>query len=547
MIRPVNLPATPPALPERRPGLPAALALGYVVLCFLLDWLSYVHPMRGTQITAWHPQAALSVALLTRHPSAWWLVAGTLAAAGAARIGPAPPPWEAAAALAATLGVVLAAAGLRRWFGPLPRIATRKAFLAFLLIAAAAAALDALLYVGTITAAGFLDADRLSLALLRRWTGEAVGLIVSLPVVFLLADRTRRAQAAAMLRSFEWWLVAATALAVAWLVFVRPAEEQFKAFYLLFLPVAWGAARFGHVGAVASAALVQGLLFAAIQSATYQPITVFELHRLLAALGATGLLLGATVEEREQAEQALRASLHAAAAADMAAALAHELNQPLTALRTYARAAQLLAQREDAPAGSGAAAGVPSLSDISAKLVAEVNRAGEVIKRLRDFFRHRGTALQPAQIETVVAQVLGSQALHAQTAGVALHSALEAGLPPVWIDAVQIEVVLRNLVANAIDAAATAPAAGTEPQVIVGAAIRGRQLVVDVRDSGTGLALDELAQVFESRPSSKPGGMGIGLVISRSIVEAHEGRLWAEAGPGGKFYFSLPLMEPDHG
>ncbi|WP_395700621.1 MASE1 domain-containing protein [Aquabacterium sp.] len=540
----MNAPADPSSLPRRLSGPPAALALGYVVLCFLLDWLSYVHPMRGTQITAWQPQAALSVALLTRYPSAWWLVAGTLAGAAAARIGPAPPPWEAAAALAATLGVVLAAAALRRWFGPLPRIATRKAFLTFMLIAAAAAALDALLYVGTIAAAGFLDTDRLSLALLRRWTGEAVGLIISLPAVFLLADRTRRAQLAAMLRSVEWWLVAGTALVVAWMVFLRPAEEQFMVFYLLFLPVAWGAARFGHVGAVASAALVQGLLFAAVQSAAYQPITVFELHRLLTALGATGLLLGATVEEREQAEQALRASLHAAAAADMAAALAHELNQPLTALRTYARAAQLLSQRD---AAAPAPAGTPSLADVSAKLVAEVNRAGDVIKRLRDFFRHRGTALQAAQIETIVAQVLGSQALHAQTAGVGLHSEIEASLPAVWIDAVQIEVVLRNLVANAIDAAAAGPAGADEPQVVVGAAVRGRQLVVDVRDTGAGLALDELPQVFESRPSSKPGGMGIGLVISRSIVEAHEGRLWAEAGPGGKFYFSLPLTEAEHG
>jgi signal transduction histidine kinase len=98
-------------------------------------------------------------------------------------------------------------------------------------------------------------------------------------------------------------------------------------------------------------------------------------------------------------------------------------------------------------------------------------------------------------------------------------------------------------VSNAIEAAAAeAPAA----RVTVQAEAQGRQLVVRVQDSGPGIAADELGDLFESRASAKPGGMGIGLVISRSIIEAHEGRLWAEAGPGGKFSFSIPLPEPDH-
>ena len=521
----------PPAAPL---GLPAVVAVGFVVLFMLLDWISFVHPMRGTHITAWNPQAALAIALLTRYPSSWWLVGPVLAAAAASRGLPEPALPAALASLASTLGFAATAAALRRALGP----ETRNAYLAFLGIAAVGSAFQAGLYVGTLGLIGFEVSDRVPGAFIRRWVGDLVSVVVTLPVIFVLADRGRRAQTLAMLRTVEWWLVAAAALAASYLVFGRPAEDQFKFFYLLFVPVAWGAARFGNVGAVWPAALVQALLFTAVQADTYRPLTVFELHMLMTALGATGLLLGATVEERQRAEEALRASLHAAAAADMAAALAHELNQPLTALRTYARAAQLMAQQ--AP-GGGTGSG-PPLVEVTDKLVAEVNRAGAVMKRLRDFFRQRGTDLQPVAMQSVIDEVVRAQAAHAEAAGVKLRADCPPALPLVWIDAVQIEVVLRNLVSNAIEAAADGPAA----DVMVRAEVQARQLVVKVQDSGPGIAAGELGELFESRASSKPGGMGIGLVISRSIIEAHEGRLWADAGPGGKFSFSIPLLEPDH-
>ena len=533
--------------PRAAPRLPAAVAFGFPVLFLLLDWISFVHPMSGTHITAWNPQAALAIALLVRYPSSWWLVGPVMAAAAAWRGLPEPAVPAAVASLVSTLGFAATAAALRRALGP----ETRNAYLAFLAIAAVGAALQAGLYVGTLGTVGIEVSDRVPGAFIRRWVADAVSIIVSLPVIFVLADRSRRAQTLAMLRTVEWWLVAGAALAASYAVFGRPAEDQFKFFYLLFVPVAWGAARFGNVGAVWSAALVQALLFTAVQADTYRPLTVFELHMLMTALGATGLLLGATVEERQRAEEALRASLHAAAAADMAAALAHELNQPLTAMRTYARAAQLMAQRPAAVLDGNA----PSLVEVTDKLVAEVNRAGTVMKRLRDFFRQRGTALEPVALQSVIDEVVQSQAAHADAAGVVLKAHCQPALPLVWIDAVQIAVVLRNLVSNAIEAAAPAPAA----RVTVQAEVQGRQLVVKVQDSGPGISAEELGELFDAgdgsrdrpragtrlRASAKPGGMGIGLVISRSIIEAHEGRLWAEAGPGGKFSFSIPLLEPD--
>jgi signal transduction histidine kinase len=241
------------------------------------------------------------------------------------------------------------------------------------------------------------------------------------------------------------------------------------------------------------------------------------------------------VDEREEAQQALRASLRLAAAGDMAAALAHELNQPLTAMSTYARASQLMARRLVSDPKHLA----DPLVEVTDKLADEATRAGEVVNRLRKFFRDRSTELQQADLSHLIADAIGSQAGRAAGLGVRLDWSADARLAPVWLDPVQIAVVLRNLLANAIDAAA-----GDEPPALRAVTIRAAQadseVVVSVVDSARGLHADEVSRVFETRRSDKPGGMGVGLAISRSIIEAHGGRLWAEAGPGGKFHFSLP-------
>lgn len=516
--------------------LPPATVVGYVLAYLLLDWVSYVHPMRGLNITPWNPQTALAVALLLWHPGGWWLVGLTLAGTQPVVRGLSVSwPAEMLSSAMLTFGYVATATAIRRWLGPLPHIAARKVFLVFVGIVCGGAMLNAVLYAGSLTLFGVAPPDRLGTAILRGWVGDAVSLIVTLPVLFTLGSPERRAQTLAMLRMAECWLVVAAAVLAALAVFGRAAEEQFKFFYLLFLPVVWGAARFGVIGAVWSAALVQVLLLVAVQAEPYRPLTVFEFHTLMAALAATGLLLGTTVEEREEADRALRASLHLAAAGDMAAALAHELNQPLTALTTYARASQLLAQRL---AGEHQDSAAP-LAEVTAKLVNEAGRASDVVKRLRDFFRSRSTELRPTDIEPLIEDVMRSQAAHAKAMNVAIEWSCDAPLPPVWLDRVQIEVVLRNLVSNALDAAAES--AATDASVGIHAAVRAGELVVSVRDTGEGVSASQLHGLFESRPSAKPGGMGIGLAISRSIVEAHGGKLWAQSGPGGQFFFTLPV------
>jgi two-component system, LuxR family, sensor kinase FixL len=279
----------------------------------------------------------------------------------------------------------------------------------------------------------------------------------------------------------------------------------------------------------------------ATYSAPYRPLTVFELQLLVAVLAATALLLGATVDEREEADRALRASLRLAAAGDMAAALAHELNQPLTAMSTYAHASQVLAERIVQEHGSTA---VP-LADVTARLADEANRAADVVKRLRNFFRDGATQLQSTSVRSLLEEAVRAQVARALALEVRLTWSCEPPEATAWLDPVQVAVVLRNLLANALDAASDpSTRAGAPAWIALAATVEGQEIVVAVTDSAPGLLPADTALVFERRQSDKPGGMGVGLAISRSIIEAHGGRLWAEPGPGGRFLFTLPLSAP---
>jgi signal transduction histidine kinase len=520
-------------------ALGPARAAAYVALYVVLAWVSFVHPMRGLGITPWNPQAALAVGLLLWRPRSWWLVCFAVVS-GEAFVRAEGVPWSALLVSSSMLtgGYAATAAALSRWARVKSAIITRREVVLFLLIVGAGVLLVAVLRVAGLAAFGEVPPDRLLAAIHRGAIGDGVGLLVTLPLLVLLGNRERRAATRAMVGTVAWWLIVAGIVLATAGVFARP-EEQFKFFYLLFLPVIWAAARFGVTGAVWSAVIVQITMIMAIHSAAYRPLTVFELQLLVAVLAATGLLLGATVDEREEAGRTLRASLRLAAAGDMAAALAHELNQPLTAISTYALASQVLAER------IGRGDETLALADVTGKLAEEAGRAAEVVKRLRNFFRDRATELQPTPLRPFLDETMRAQTGRA----LALHVRLTWSCTPadtsVWLDPVQIGVVVRNLVANALDAASEELERSSPPAwVKLDAQQEGADMVIAVTDSARGLHGEEAALVFERRRSGKPGGMGVGLAISRSIVEAHGGRLWAEPGPGGRFFFALPLSSP---
>jgi C4-dicarboxylate-specific signal transduction histidine kinase len=232
----------------------------------------------------------------------------------------------------------------------------------------------------------------------------------------------------------------------------------------------------------------------------------------------------------------LKQSLRLAAAGEMAAALAHELNQPLTALGAYGKACEYLVERGE---------GGDMLKNAIQRMMAESVRAGEVVRRLRDFFRTGSMKLEPVdagQLVSAVSQQFFTQLREHQVT-------LEVqDMPPLAMlaDRLQIELVLRNLLANALDAVqeqAEGPRRITLSALRLDSKRHGKNscLQLTVQDSGKGVSEELAARLFEPFVSSKASGLGLGLVLSRAIMEAHGGSLWAEVGDHGIFKLALPL------
>lgn len=524
-------------VPQAPVARAVAIGIAFAVAYVLLDRVSYIHPLEQYGITPWNPQPALAIALLLVGGQRWipvifgavvtaeWIVRG------------APAPWPTTLLLGGVLTMAYAAIAraLARPFAIDFALATRRDIFRLVVVVIVGILATGVLYVGALVASGLRPEVGVMDALLRFWIGDAVGILVTLPPLLMACVRTRRAEMIAMFQRAETAAYAAAIALAFWLVFDRPVAEQFKFFYVLFLPLVWVATRFGMVGASVTALAIQLALFVEVQLGAYQALTVFELQAFLIALTITGLFLGVAIDERRRADEELRRSLRMVAAGEMAAALAHEMNQPLTALANYARAGQLLA-RADPP-------DPVRLSDTLEKLAGEAARAGEVVRRLRDFFRTGAADLRPASIAAIARQAVAhssprASALHVRVDCTGEHADL------VLVDEVQMQVVFRNLLANAIDAAAANELAKSvhvevNPQAGGGA-------VVAVRDSGRGVRREDAERIFEPFETTGATGMGMGLAISRAIVEAHGGRLWAEPGPHGHFLFTLPPRDPDH-
>jgi signal transduction histidine kinase len=431
------------------------VALGYVGAFLLLDWVSYIRPFEGLNVTPWNPQPALAIALLLRFPRWVGLVWLSLLTAELAVRG-IPADWF--VALAATGALALSYAAIARVLHVrLERtlsLVSRRDLLWFTTIVIAGTLLSATVYVGTFAVAGRMPSSTPVLeAILRYSIGDAVGVVVVLPILLALLNGQRRIALAQTARSGEWWLAAALAVVLLVVVFGQSDRDHFKFFYLLFLPVVWASSRFGLSGAVLAAAVIQVGLIVAVQSLPNSDLTVFELQALMGAAAMTGLVLGVAVDERERAAHELKGSLRLAAAGQMAAALAHELTQPLTALNNYAQAATILRSSTDMAEAERSA----RLAEVAERMSADAVRASDVVKRLREFFRFGSTHLQSVDLQKLLREAVAASAKRADAIGIRIQCETPEGLPIVLADNVQVSVVIRNLVANALDAAANQP------------------------------------------------------------------------------------------
>jgi C4-dicarboxylate-specific signal transduction histidine kinase len=237
--------------------------------------------------------------------------------------------------------------------------------------------------------------------------------------------------------------------------------------------------------------------------------------------------------EAEQHRNELAHVTRVATMGELSSSLAHELNQPLTAIRNYANAGvRFLSQGE------------PDLGrarDALAGIIRGDRRAAEVIRRIREFLKKEESRLLPLNMNHVIQGILRLIRSDSFLEGFSIETDLASWLPAVPGDRVQLQQVVLNLLLNAVDATNRA-----EPDlrkvVIRTENEEGRGVKVSVRDFGSGIEEAHLGKVFEPYYSTKPGGMGMGLRISARIIHAHGGEIRAENNPdrGATFYFILP-------
>ncbi|MBI5165720.1 MAG: MASE1 domain-containing protein [Magnetospirillum sp.] len=510
----------------------------YLCLYVVADGAALAHG----DVAPWNAAAALSFGLVARLGPGWsWaaLAAPVLAGAlgGELWSGPGAVSVRAVAEAAACAGaaLVLRPHGVER-----PDLGRLRTIF--------------LLFVTTIAAAALIGAARAAVAGLDLWPAvELAGRLILAHMVAILTvaplvvirGLPRAWGPVRLTPSIEALLQVAALAILAWEVFGRFVNQEIHFFYLLFLPLAWIATRHGQPGA----ATALGALFAAPLASDWlfghHDPAVIELQIRLGVLAMTSLLLGAMVSERRLSESRMLARQTELAhfqrlnvGWEMASALAHELNQPLTAAMNYTQAAQRLIA---APSPDLARAGA-----VMAKSVDQIERVGQTIHGLRDFMRKGELRLAANDLREMVEDALRLVSAEANAAGIGLHAVGLGALPPVMVDKTQIVQVLVNLARNAVQALA-ATGRGDNPTVLVsGRAVDG-VVEVTVTDNGPGLAPQVLARLFEPFVTTKPAGMGLGLSISKSIVEAHDSRLWAEnaAHGGATFHFTLPLAVVD--
>jgi two-component system sensor kinase FixL len=214
----------------------------------------------------------------------------------------------------------------------------------------------------------------------------------------------------------------------------------------------------------------------------------------------------------------------------MAAGLAHELNQPLTAILNYTNAARDIAQECQHK----------ELEGIFSKVIEQTSRAGAIIRRLRSFIERREPHRVPEDLRRTIQDSIQLGMLDEDN--IRLTLCIDPNLPKALIDRIQIQQVLVNLMINAREAMADAP----RQEITLGAsAIAPDMLQVSVSDTGPGIDHEIASRLFQAFVTTKKDGMGMGLNICRSIIEAHGGRLWAEPNPegGAMFRFTLPVVK----
>jgi signal transduction histidine kinase len=527
----------------------------FLALYVLLDAGTYVLPSAPFTATPWNPHPALAVALVI--VGGPWYAPAVFAAVSLAEVlvrdAPGTFPGTAMACAGMAAAYVATGMAVRRLVHVAWAEAGVRDVARFITAAAAGTLFAALLYVGGYLADETLESTEAPRVLIHLWIGDLLGVAVLTPLLLLLGggawaawrglERDTRRVA---IRDAVLLIAALAALLV--VVFGMKPFDEFRMSYLLFLPMIAFALRYGLAGAALGLPCAQiGFVLSLAITDTLSTSAV-EFQLLMLTLAITTLFFGALADERRRSaeilahrerelrvqQSALAQAQRSAAAAELAAALAHELNQPLSAIGTYASACRVLARSDTER---------DQLLNALERVAEESARAGQFVRRMRDFFRTGAAHVERVAPAELVAAACDQVADRLARSRIACRTRVDPDLPALPVDRVQIGAVLANLLGNAIDSLS---AAGPPRTIEVRARSVSRSSVrIEVRDSGPGVSLEVRDRLFQPMATSKPEGMGLGLAIGRTIAERHGGRLWLDTeSHQTTFCLELPVDPP---
>lgn len=514
-----------------------AFPLLFLIVYLAVDWVTFIHDPPALNVTPWNPPAGLYVALLLLGARGAPLLTFAALMLGDILVRglPAPLLLVTASNLLIVLGYTAGAWLLRHMVKLQPGIESLYD-LVWLVVAVPLGAVPvALGFALPYVLGGILGWHELVAVTAQYWLGDVIGILGVTPL--LLVHLHRETWNAPAPRRVEALLQSVAVGAALLTVFNPLVPDPSKLFYVLFLPVIWTAMRRGLPGATMAILATQLGVVVGLQAFSSHWDDLAYYQTLMVALAATGLLIGAVVSERWRLEHSLRERQSELARVsrlsllgEMASSLAHELNQPLFTTVGYTKAGRQLLLRGAEPA---------AVVDLMDRAVAEAERAADVLRSIRGFLRQGGRPV-PVSLPGIIDETLALARPEAQRKGITITVAVPDDVPRLLADKVQIDQVLLNLVRNSVDA--LSGQADRNKHIRISAIIRDGMAEVSVADTGPGVPQDKIGPLFDLFFTTKPSGMGLGLPICRSIIEAHGGRLWlADNGPdGSRFSFTLP-------
>jgi two-component system, LuxR family, sensor kinase FixL len=528
------------------------LTIGVIAAYVLLEWVSFIHEYKGVPITPWNPGLGLVFGFTVLFGARYAAVLFAGAVIAEIAVLRTNLWWPIILGLAAIIAggyglVAQVVRGHLRLDAGLNRL---RDVVLLLVSGAVGAALVAVFICLLLLADHELDLADVLVAAGPLLIGDIIGIAVITPLTLRLALHPQPLLDHFSLRMLmEFLLFVAVVIATLWVI-VAVGPNGSKLFYVMFLPVVVAAVRYGLDGACIGLAVTQLALVGLLHLYGYEANAFAEFQLLMLILSATGLTVGVVVTERRHADEMVRAverelkakELEAAQAARFnlvsgtAAALAHEINQPLTAARALARSVQQLL-RGPVPDAARVGANIENL-------ITQIDHAGGVVRRMRDFLRrgrpHSSTIVLSELLSDALA--LAGPEVASKGVSIALHSATDDSLV-IHGDAVQLQQVTLNLVRNAAEAIADARTPNGRIRVVARRLEAPARIEISVVDNGPGITAEVAERLFHPLTTSKTDGLGLGLSISASIVEAHGGRIWLQTGRAGmtEFRFSLPL------